>query len=55
MKNPVRLALAATAVAALALTGCSGGGQSGESGSASGDALDVYLNMTTGSAQYTAI
>lgn len=55
MKNPIRLLSATAAVAALALAGCSSGGQSGESGSASGNALDVYLNMTTGSPQYTAI
>ncbi|MCI1787620.1 MAG: ABC transporter substrate-binding protein [Actinomyces sp.] len=51
--NTAMFASAVTALA-LALTGCSEGGQSGESG-ASGDALDVYLNMTTGSAQYAAI
>lgn len=53
MKNPVRLALAAATVAALALAGCSSGSsESGESGTASGETLDVYLSMTTGSAQY---
>lgn len=33
----------------------SSGGESGASGGASGETLDVYLSMTTGSAQYTAI
>ena len=56
MKRALTTVAAVAAMAALALTGCSSGGsQSGESGSGSGDALDLYLNMTTGSAQYKAI
>lgn len=56
MKKTLGMVAAIAAATSLALAGCSSGGsQSGQSGSASGDALDVYLNMTTGSAQYTAI
>lgn len=56
MKRTFTAALALVATGALALTGCSSGSsQSGESGSSSGNSLDLYLNMTTGSSQYKAI